>query len=218
MTVRLAISVEGPTEREFCKELLAPHLQTFGIFVESKIVVTKRNIAGTHSKGGSISFQRVIREIRPLLHSFDYITTLYDFYGFRDRVAGETVEVLNQRLAIALGNPLNFIPNIQQYEFEALLFAAPDTVGRYMNCSPVAQAMHQILNECGEPEQINDSPTSAPSKRIENIFNEFLHIKYIKPFHGPLLMLEIGLTNIRTVCHRFNEWLIRLESLGRADN
>lgn len=218
MTVRLALSVEGPTEREFCKELLAPHLQTFDIFVESKIVVTKRNIAGTHSKGGSVSFERIVKEIRPLLHSFDYITTLYDFYGFRDRIAEETADALSDRIAKALGTPRNFIPYVQQYEFEALLFTAPDTVGRYMDCPLVAQAMNQILMDCDNPEQINDSPTSAPSKRIERVFKKHLNKKYDKTFHGPLLLLEIGLTNIRSKCHRFNEWLLRLESLGHASN
>lgn len=125
----------------------------------------------------------------------------------------ETVEMLSNRLAEILGKPKKFIPYIQQYEFEALLFAAPDNVGHYMSCLPIAQEVHRVLNECGNPEQINDRPTSAPSKRIEQIFKECLNQKYVKPYHGPLLMLEIGLTNIRAKCHRFDTWLKRLESL-----
>jgi len=90
VTVRLAISVEGHTEFEFCREALRPHLLAFDVYLEPKIVVTQRNITGPNIKGGSISLDRFKRETRPLLYSFDHVTTLYDFHGFRDRIEGES--------------------------------------------------------------------------------------------------------------------------------
>ena len=47
MTVRLAISVEGHTEFEFCREVLRPYLRAFEVSLEPKIVVTRRNISVT---------------------------------------------------------------------------------------------------------------------------------------------------------------------------
>jgi hypothetical protein len=35
--VRLAISVEGSTEYEFCREVLRPHLQALGIYASLEI-------------------------------------------------------------------------------------------------------------------------------------------------------------------------------------
>jgi hypothetical protein len=110
VTVRLAISVEGHTEFEFCREVLSRYLRAFDVYLEPKIVVTQRNISGPNVKGGSVSLDRFKREVRPLLYSFDHVTTLYDFYGFRDRVEGESPDALCARLAATLENPRHFIP------------------------------------------------------------------------------------------------------------
>ena len=76
MTVRLALSVEGHTEKEFCREILRPHLLGFDVLVEPKIVVTKRNLRGANATGGALSVDRFRNEVRRLLPSFDYVTTL----------------------------------------------------------------------------------------------------------------------------------------------
>lgn len=55
------------------------------------------------------------------------------------------------------------------------------------------------------PEEINDSPEAAPSKRIVDIFP-----RYEKPPMGSLAAIEIGLEAIRRECPHFNAWLNRL--------
>lgn len=214
MTVRLAISVEGPTEFEFCREVLRPHLLTFAVHLEPKIVVTQRNITGPNAKGGSVSLGRFKREVRPLLYSFDHVTTLYDFYGFRDHVEGESPDTLCARLAATLENPRHFTPYLQVHEFEALLFAAPALVARSLGCPAMGETLHQAVESCGGAEAINDHPATTPSKRIKAAFRAHLAQRYDKIFHGPFLAMEIGLPAIRVACPRFDAWLTRLERLA----
>jgi Domain of unknown function (DUF4276) len=58
------------------------------------------------------------------------------------------------------------------------------------------------------PENINDGPQTAPSKRIKAVWSG-----YQKTFHGPLIACDIGLDAIRKSCPHFNQWLERLEKL-----
>lgn len=212
--MRLAISVEGPTEYEFCREILRPHLQTFDVQAEAKIIVTKRNIVGSNAKGGSVSLERVINEVRPLLHSFDYVTTLYDFYGFKGREPGESPVSLSERIATSLDNARNFLPYLQVYEFEALLFSSPAVIGRFLCNGPIVVDLQQAVEECGGTEQVNDSPDTAPSRRLETAFITHLGQRYDKKFHGPLLLMDIGLPAARGACPRFDGWLTQLEKLA----
>jgi len=66
----------------------------------------------------------------------------------------------------------------------------------------------QIVTTCGSPEDIDDNPASAPSKRLQAIFPN-----YDKAFHGPAIVFAIGLAAIRTSCPRFGAWIDRLEGL-----
>jgi hypothetical protein len=216
VTVRLAISVEGHTEKEFCQEVLRPHLLTFDVHIEPKIVVTKHNLSGPNAKGGALSVERFRNEVRRLLPSFDYVTTLYDFYGFRDRLPDETPDDLCLRMSKSLDQPRGLFPYVQVFEFEALLFAAPDVVAAFLQHEPLGEALSAIVTSCGGAEQINDDPESAPSSRLAALYHEHLGARYDKAFHGPLLALEIGIPAIRTACPRFDAWLSCLEALAGA--
>jgi hypothetical protein len=60
------------------------------------------------------------------------------------------------------------------------------------------------------PEEINESPQTAPSKRI---------IKYLPDYEGqkaqvgPMVAEEIGLTALRHNCPHFNDWITKLENI-----
>jgi hypothetical protein len=60
------------------------------------------------------------------------------------------------------------------------------------------------------PEEINESPQTAPSKRI---------IRYIPDYEsqkaqvGPMVAEDIGLTLLREKCPHFGEWITKLESV-----
>lgn len=213
MTLRLAISVEGSTEYEFCREILRAHLAAFGIHVEPKIVVTKRNLAGPNATGGAISIERFRNEVQRLLPSFDFVTTLYDFYGFKGREPGETPDALCRRMSKSLGHPRHLLPYVQVYEFEAMLFSKPSVLARYLDNHALGTELEIAVATCGGAERVNDSPRTAPSKRLTALFQKHLNQRYDKTFHGPLLAMEIGLANIRTACPHFNEWLSQLEKI-----
>jgi hypothetical protein len=213
VTLRLAISVEGATESELCRDVLRPHLAAFDIHIEPKIVVTKRNLAGPNATGGAVGLDRFRNEVRRLLPCFDYVTTLYDFYGFRGRAQGETPEALCRRMSESLDQPRHLIPYVQVHEFEALLFAAPPALAAYLGSQALGEAVAAAVSACGGAEQVNDNPRTAPSKRLAALFRDYLGERYDKPFHGPLLAMEIGLPAIRAACPRFDAWLTQLERL-----
>ena len=71
--IRLAIVVEGETEEEFVKNLLTPHLQTRGV------------LANPHPLGGNVTVERLASEMANYFWSYDRVTSLVDYYGFRNK-------------------------------------------------------------------------------------------------------------------------------------
>ncbi|WP_298331055.1 DUF4276 family protein [Asticcacaulis sp.] len=218
--VRLGISVEGQTEERFVKDVLAPHLAGFDVFAEAKIVATGWTANGARAKGGGINLGRISRELKTLLPSFrqGYVTSLYDLYGFEDRLSGETAAALESRIAQATGAPPNLIPYIQQYEFETLLLACPTTAADYFQAPGLAATIKNAVASAGGAEQVNDGRTTAPSKRLESWTAAqapalMRFSKKTKVRHGATLCERITLATIRTACPRFDGWLKRLEAL-----
>lgn len=216
--VRVGISVEGATEEEFVKQVIKSHLHNHDVDVTPVIVTTKQNVAGPNHKGGGLNLDRAKGEIRRLLPSFDYVTTLYDFYGFRGRREGETAADLRERLAATLGRPASFTAYFQIHEFEALLFSDPTVIGavagRPREKAALEQAVTSALTSCGGAEEVNDSPQTAPSKRLTDLFSRHVGRGFDKRRDGVRLIQRIGLAKVRGECPRFNEWLSGLEALG----
>ena len=94
------------------------------------------------------------------------------------------------------------------HEFEGLLFSDCDALSRGVGRPELQPQFESIRNQFTTPEDINDSPHTAPSKRMESIIPG-----YEKPLLGILAVLEIGLARIRAECPHFNAWLSKLESL-----
>lgn len=221
MNVRPGISVEGQTEAAFVTNLLAPHLAGFDVHAVQTTVSTGRTADGRKAKGGSINIDRVANELRKLLGSYrdGYVTSLYDFYGFADKQSGETVERLEARIAATLGTPRNLIPYVQIYEFEGLLLSDPAIVAGYFDAACMESAIRLAVARAGSPENVNDSPETAPSKRLEAWTRQHkskrLYSQATKTLHGPLLAARLTLPVIKNACPRFAEWLSRLEALAK---
>ena len=97
-------------------------------------------------------------------------------------------------------------PYVQMYEFEGLLFSCSESMTRVLNEESVKNWAHQILVEfINNPEEINDSPQTAPSKRLLGKISDR------KTVHGPYIAKDIGLMKIRVMCFGFNAWLKLLE-------
>ena len=104
--IRLAISVEGQIEEEFVKDFLAYHLRERG--VEPTPILLGRARGG--SAGGNVSAERLVSEMAHLFHSFDAVTSLVDFYGFRrkgERTVDESVQRLGNEPGVAVKLRLN---------------------------------------------------------------------------------------------------------------
>ena len=64
---KVLILVEGQTEETFVKQVLAPYLNRFDIFIIPTIIVTKRVKRGADFKGGVPEYPKVRNEILRLL-------------------------------------------------------------------------------------------------------------------------------------------------------
>ena len=206
--IRLAISVEGPTEEEFVKDFLADHLRERG--VEPTPILFGR--ARGKSDGGNVSAERLVREMAHSLRSFDAVTSLVDFYGFRrkrDRTVDELEEDLRQKFG-RLWHPKRVFPYVQLHEFEGLLFSDVSAFAGLVEAPDGSvEALQNIRSQFQTPEDINDNENTAPGKRIKKVIP-----RYDKRVNAPLLAIEIGLDKIRAECPRFNDWVTSLESLG----
>ena len=83
--IRLAIAVEGETEEEFVKRVLATHLTRNGINAQPVLMM------------GDVTVERLASEMANLFWSHDYVTSLVDFYGFR-RKGHVTPNQLQERI------------------------------------------------------------------------------------------------------------------------
>jgi len=117
---------------------------------------------------------------------------------------------LRDDLVMELGhrfNPQRFVPFVVMHEFEGLLFSDCAAFSRGISRPNLEPDFKKIRDQFPTPEEINDSPDTAPSKRLEALVPG-----YQKPFHGVLAVLEIGLVRIREQCPHFDGWLNQLES------
>ncbi len=220
--VRVNIICEGQTEETFIKEVL------YHFFVTKSIYLKPILIGKPGQKGGNFTFERLLKDIRiQLSDSTAYCTTLFDFYGlpgdFPGREKAQTMTNINdkaeciaQNLVDALrGNKIStdslrrFIPYVQMYEFEGLLFSNCDSLASAIGLPGLTHKFKTIRQEFSTPEDINNSIITAPSKRILAIYP-----RYNKPIHGSLAIMEIGIDAIRRECKLFDRWLQELEALA----
>jgi hypothetical protein len=105
-------------------------------------------------------------------------------------------------------NPKRFVPFVVMHEFEGLLFSDCAAFSNGIGQPNLEVEFRAIRDQFPTPEDINDSPVTAPSKRVAALVPG-----YQKPLLGTLAVLEIGLARIRAECPHFNAWLEKLESL-----
>ena len=201
---RLAIVVEGETEEEFVNSVLAPHLRPRAVE------------AIPHLVRGNVTVQRLASEMANLFWSYDRVTSLVDFYGFRDKEQISR-EQLEARIHDQVNRNINrswdqsrVSPYVQQYEFEGLLFSDVTVFAKLLDRpSDLVEKLSAIRSNFPTPEEINDNKDTCPSSRIANLMPS-----YQKRVDGPFLAGSMGLSAIRTECPRFAKWIARPELLG----
>jgi hypothetical protein len=224
----LYVFCEGPTEQGFCKQLLQPHLfpQHEGKIHPIKIARSKSH--GKVSRGGVRSYQTIHRDINNTLKSrrerHVFFTTMIDLYALPNDFPGKSALHRNpddptpyaKALEEALDKDIRdarFIPYLQLHEYETMLFARPEAFLReFDNCHHAIQHLKVIADNVSSIENIDDGPTTAPSKRIIKLIPEYERRKVSA---GPKIAERVGLAVIREKCPHFNEWLTRLEGLWK---
>lgn len=219
------VLVEGQTEERFVNDCLAPYLLPRGLALERPTVVTtKRVVGGPHAKGGVTSFAKVQRDLERLLRDShtSVITTLFDYYalpmdfpGMQSRPAGAPrirVEHVERAWARVVDDP-RFVPHLVLHELEAWVYADPSRLEPYMfdDDAGIVAAIARIAANHTSPEDIDDGPSTAPSKRLFDAF-----AAYQKLLHGPTAIAAIGIDRIRATCPHVHDWLVRIEALGSS--
>jgi hypothetical protein len=209
---RLFIIVEGQTEEEFVKSILAPYLHDFGIYDVTPIIIA----TSSKGKGGFVNYEHLKNDIiRRFREPNITITMFVDYFRIPtsipnyERCLKENVQIDRkiECLEQAIKEDIafyNFIPYIQKHEFEALLFA--DNIGfESFYTEKISTETKNIITNYANPEEINASAETAPSKRLKNIIAD-----YNKVVDGNMIALEIGIEKILEKCPRFRSWVEKI--------
>ncbi len=219
--IRVHVICEGQTEEMFVDQVLAEEFYPLGIYMVPAL------IGKPGHKGGNFRFERLLTDVenRLLGDREAWCTTFFDFYGLPETFPGKAealtkgtmnakadclLAAMTDRLREKLGDDAmrRFIPYVQMYEFEGLLFSSPANLASGISEPTLGEAFQRIRDSFDTPESINNSPATAPSKRILNLYKG-----YEKPLHGSLAAIEIGLPAIRAQCRRFDAWVNSIEAL-----
>lgn len=214
---RIYLLVEGQTEESFVNELLRPHYDRLGLFLTAIVVRTSPGY-----KGGVVRYAKIKPQLEKLCRqqSGAHVTTLFDLYALPGDFPGKNssryqglrggqakARFLEAELARDMVLP-NFIPHLLVHEFEALLFSQLDAFTQWTDDDRVLMPLRAVRSTAS-PEDINDGPLTAPSKRILAAMPG-----YQKTFHGPLIACDIGLDTMRRQCPHFDAWLQKIEALA----
>lgn len=226
---RLRVLVEGATEEEFVDYVLAPHL--YGCKFSSVTAHLMGNARQRIQRGGVRKWTSTRKDITIHLSQDRgcVVTTMVDYHGMPQTdskawpgradatklVYPNNAKKVETELALdicnqmgANFNPTRFVPYVMMHEFEAMLFSDCERFADGIDQPELAPKFQEIRDEFRCPEEINDSPHQAPSKRIKSLVPG-----YEKVVMGTLAALDIGLGAIRYACPHFHSWLDRLEGI-----
>lgn len=91
-----------------------------------------------------------------------------------------------------------------------MIFVDPVQLDK-INHTSLSKELEKVKAKFKSPEEINDNPETAPSKRILQVYP-----RYKKTTQGPLISRRTGLDKIRKECKHFDTWVSKLEKLGEG--
>ena len=223
MYIRLYFIVEGQTEETFVNQTLRPHLGGHSVGAIALAVTTSKKRG---KRGGLSKYEKAQNDIIRLTKQDRNIdvrfTTMFDLYGLPSDFPGygdavsqndpyQRVQTLEDALATDIDDD-RFIPYIQLHEFEALIFSDPGKLAsEFVGAADGIARLATAVARFASPEHVNDSTTTAPSKRIIRAIPQY---EDRKASAGPIVADKIGLPTLRAKCAHFAGWLDKLESLG----
>jgi len=219
---RVHVVVEGPSEESFVNEVLAPVLWTRQVFLRPIV------LGAPSHKGGRVSFARVRRDVLARLRGdrAAYCTTMFDFYGLERGFPGTPLpsdlsnvdKVIRIERAMKedivaevpdLRPDVRFLPYLQLHEYEGLLFSDPEAFANGISQSHLTPQLQAIRQSFPTPEDVDDSPDTAPSKRVFGVCPS-----YNKVLDGTRAASAVGIEAMRHECPHFRDWVESLVQLG----
>lgn len=211
------IYCEGQTEESFINEILYPYFLNLNVFVRPVICTTKRTPTQKF-KGGVSDYTKIKKELTILCksHPNEYITTMFDYYAMPDNTPGidctepdlqNRMRQIETIIDADIGQ-LNCKFHFMLHEFEGILFSKPSSFGIIAD-ETIVQQIQAIRDSYPTPEHINNSPETAPSKRLEALIPN-----YAKVLNGTLLSKDMGIDSILEQCPHFSEWVQYIVALA----
>lgn len=195
----VSVVCEGQTELNFVKYLSKAY------FNAKEISLKPVKVKNVESMGGNVSIDRVVDHIKRA--KYEIVTTLVDYYGFKDqggRTAKQIEDIIKEKAERAF-----LIPYLQMHETEALWFSNIDAIKDAKRADKHQyENLQAIITEYPNPEDINNSPQTAPSKRLESIFKD-----YQKTMDGELISKRISIEEMKAKCPKFSNWLDSIEEM-----
>jgi len=215
---RLIFIVEGESEAIFINNYLIPYLGNkhgWNMVMTTQKITTNRV---KKAKGGNVGYQYFKNEIKSCARpNHIFITTLLDFFRLPNDFPAFTtnsklVDKIEEAICKDIANEgvidaLHFFPYIQVFEFEALMFSNEAGLRAAIKNDRLFDKIIEIQQKYPNPENINNGPQTAPSKRLEKIYN------YRKTIDTRIVFNKLSIDEIREKCPRFNSWVDKLELL-----
>lgn len=218
---RVIIICEGPTEKEFCNDVLQPYFSKKEIFIHNPVI--------KQSNGGIVAWNALKNEIiRYLKHEKKaFVTTFIDYYGLESNYPKwheakkesnkfKSMDLMEHAMLEFIDESFRarFIPYIQLHEFEGLLFSDKDAILNNFDKEEIndIKYLNETIENFKSPELINDSYETAPSRRLSRIIKGYGAEKSV---YGSIIAKEIGLEKIRNKCKRFNSWIEKIENIKK---
>lgn len=219
---RINVIVEGPSEESFVNNVLAPFLWA------SEVYLTPIILGVPGHKGGRTNYARVKKDVLVQLKQdrSAYCSTMLDLFGLGEGYPGTPLppnlsnldkvihieQAVKQDIIVQVPDlrpDARFLPYLQLHEYEGLLFSDPAAFANSIYQSHLAMQFQSVRQGFPTPEDIDDSPNTAPSKRV-------LHLcpSYSKVLDGTRAARAVGIGTMRRECPHFREWVERLEALG----
>ena len=215
---RLVFIVEGETEESFVNTILRPYFQGCGLYNPVQCFKIK------HTQGGMHKYSYVRNDVLNTIYEHDVIvTTMFDLYALPHSFPGyeesQTIENHLKRvvfLEAKMKEDLelnqnrqfnNYIPYIQLHEFEALVFSSANGFEALFEDNEMNyKGIRDVIETFPNPEDINDSPETAPSKRMQKLIKGYNKVAY-----GISLIEYTGIDIILGKCPHFRNWIENLK-------
>ncbi len=229
--VELRVYSEGRGERGFVQQVLAPHLEQFGVYAQAAYLGHRRKRPSGGIKpwqgnqGTKVELKTALQQAS---NTYDlYVTTMVDYYALPEdwphRNVASSLPLLERSANVEQGMREDmgvllrddhrierFIPYVCLHELEAMILAKPDALLEEFPGEERAVEKLKAEIEGVPPEDIDDGASTAPSKRIQKYLPQYAFRKGISATN---VLRAIGLDAVRGACPHFDTWLCRLEGL-----